>query len=287
VVAVLLFSSVLESLKQPFKQPASFLAQTAAVLIGLGGLAVTRLVDLFSTPLRDVPLGGSSSRGSRRFCFSPCYSSTEPPLPEPGGTPLGTVYRQKLSPYWWLKFYQDGRCHRESSKTTDHAEAKRRLKLREGALAHGQTITPRLDRLRFEDLKAALVEHVITTGCRQLPELDGRLRALGAHFAGRRAPTLEAAVPSYVAKRRADGLTPAGINRELAALRRMLRLGYARGLVQRLPTFRLLKEDAPRSGFFEDVELLAVRAHLPADLQVAPVQTAAEAKPAAGKGKKA
>jgi hypothetical protein len=57
VVAVLLFSSVLESLKQPFKQPASFLAQTAAVLIGLGGLAVTRLVDLFSTPLRDVPLG--------------------------------------------------------------------------------------------------------------------------------------------------------------------------------------------------------------------------------------
>jgi integrase len=49
----------------------------------------------------------------------------------------------------------------------------------------------------------------------------------------------------------------------------MLRLGYARGLVQRLPTFRLLKEDAPRSGFFEDVELLAVRAHLPADLQVA------------------
>lgn len=53
VVAVLLFSSALESLKEP----ASFLSQTAAALIGLGVLAVTRLVDLFSTPLRDVPLG--------------------------------------------------------------------------------------------------------------------------------------------------------------------------------------------------------------------------------------
>jgi NhaP-type Na+/H+ or K+/H+ antiporter len=53
VVAVLLFSFARESLKSP----ASFLAQTAAVLIGLGVLTVTRLVELFSTPLRDVPLG--------------------------------------------------------------------------------------------------------------------------------------------------------------------------------------------------------------------------------------
>jgi len=97
----------------------------------------------------------------------------------------------------------------------------------------------------------------------------GRLRPLARHFSGRRVPTLEAAVPAYIAKRKADEVTPAGINRELALLRRMLRLGYTLGTVQKLPTFALLKEDPPRAGFFEDAELAPVRAELPPDLQVA------------------
>jgi integrase len=179
------------------------------------------------------------------------------------------IYRRKRSPFYWIKFSQDGRIHRESTRTTDAAEAKRRLRIREGAVAAGLRVTPRLDRLRYEDLAAALVEHVTTTGCRKLKEVEGRLRPLARHFSGGRVPTLEAAVPAYSAKRKAAEVTPAGINRELALLRRMLRLGYKLGTVQRLPTFSLLKEAAPRSGFFEEAELDAVRAHLAPDLQVA------------------
>jgi hypothetical protein len=59
------------------------------------------------------------------------------------------------------------------------------------------------------------------------------------------------------------------INRELAVLTKMLRLAYENRKLLRLPVIRTLKEAAPRQGFFEREQFLAVRARLPEDLQVA------------------
>ena len=49
----------------------------------------------------------------------------------------------------------------------------------------------------------------------------------------------------------------------------MLRLGYERGRVARLPIIRRLKEAGPRQGFLEAEQFNAVRRRLPEDLQVA------------------
>lgn len=67
--------------------------------------------------------------------------------------------------------------------------------------------------------------------------------------------------------RQETGAAAATINRELSALRRMLK-------AERLPHrshIGLLREDNARKGFFEEAQYLSVRAHLPQHLQ--PVAT--------------
>jgi len=64
-------------------------------------------------------------------------------------------------------------------------------------------------------------------------------------------------------------VTPATVNRELATLIRMLRLGYERDKVAKLPVIHKLTEAPPRAGFFERTDFEAVRRTLRPDLQVA------------------
>lgn len=59
------------------------------------------------------------------------------------------------------------------------------------------------------------------------------------------------------------------INRELGVLLRMLRVAYEHNKLLRLPIVHKPKEAAPRQGFFEAEQDLAVRAKVPDDLQVA------------------
>lgn len=65
------------------------------------------------------------------------------------------------------------------------------------------------------------------------------------------------------------GVTPATVNRELATLIRMLRLGYERDKVAKLPVIHKLTEAPPRAGFFEHSDFEAVRRGLRHDLQLA------------------
>jgi integrase len=73
----------------------------------------------------------------------------------------------------------------------------------------------------------------------------------------------------YVQHRLQTGVTPATVNRELATLIRLLRLGYEREKVAKLPVIHKLTEAAPRSGFFERADFEAVRRQLRPDLQCA------------------
>jgi integrase len=115
-----------------------------------------------------------------------------------------------------------------------------------------------------------LRRHYETTGCRDLEEADGRLAHLKAFFTGRRAAAIgQPEATAYIAHRQGEGASNGTINRELAVLIRMLRLGYEAGKVLRLPVIRKLKEAAPRQGFFEREHYAAVRKHLAPDLQVA------------------
>jgi integrase len=192
---------------------------------------------------------------------------------------MGYVYRPKLkkrsgetearqSAVWWVKYYAAGNPVRESTGTENREEARRFLKTREGAVATGAPILPRVDRVRYDELATDLEAHYAATGKRNLREAKFRLAHLTKCFTGRRAVSIgPTEITRYAVQRQVAGAANATINRELATLSRMLRLGYGAGKVLRPPVIERLKEAAPRQGFFEREQFLAVRKRLPDDLQ--------------------
>jgi hypothetical protein len=53
----------------------------------------------------------------------------------------GSLYRQPGQKVWTLQYYQDGRQKKESSRTSDRAEAQRLLNKRLYQIDQGETIT--------------------------------------------------------------------------------------------------------------------------------------------------
>ena len=188
---------------------------------------------------------------------------------------MGYLYQRKqrngtLGRIWWCKYYVNGRPNRESTGTSKETEAKRFLKEREGRVATGQPVVPRADRIPYEELATDLRQHYETTGERNLGEADTRLKPLGKFFAGYRVVNIgPSQTTKYIQWRQEQGISNSTINRELAVLIKMLKLGYERGKVIRRPIIHKLKEPPPRQGFFEQKEFEAVRRHLPQPLTLA------------------
>jgi integrase len=181
--------------------------------------------------------------------------------------PDGSIVEEQI---WWVKYYQNGRPVRESTGTAKAKEADQFLKKREGAVATGQPILPRADRIRYEEGAADLRRHYEATGERDLAEYDRRVAHLTRAFAGRRIAQLgQVDVDAYVLRRRGEGVVGSTIRRELGTLTKLLRLAYQNGKLLRLPILRKPKEGPPREGFFERDQYEAVRRRLPEDLQVA------------------
>jgi len=188
---------------------------------------------------------------------------------------MGSIYRPKLKSgalcaIWWVQYYQDGRPVRESTHSTEEAAAKQLLKIREGALAKGELIVPRQDRVTYEQAEQDLRAHYVATGSRDLAEYDRRVPHLMRFFKGWRIATIDQpAVNRYIAGRQAQGRKPATIRRELGTLTKMLNLAYENHKLARRPVLHKPKEDTVREGFFEPEQFAAVCARLPEDLQAA------------------
>jgi integrase len=183
---------------------------------------------------------------------------------------MGSLYKQPGSRIWWVKYHVHGRPVRESTRTADDQEAKRFLKTREGHLAAGQPLVPRLDRIRYEEVLQDLRAHYEATGTRDLKEFRRRVKHLDRVFGGWYVATIgQPDVDAYVVARRRKHAAGGTIRRELGTLTKMLRLAYQNGKLARLPIFQKPKEAAPRGGFFEWPQYEAVRQRLAPDLRVA------------------
>lgn len=181
---------------------------------------------------------------------------------------MGHLYRR--CSVWWIQFYQDGQRVRMTSESTDLDLAKRMLREHEARVTLKEPVVARAARVVYDELRTDLVEHYQATGNRDLEEAGWRLKHLDRAFRGARASAITAAaITRYIVKRQGEQAANGTINREVAVLLRMLRLGLERGKVARVPIVHKPKEAAPRAGFFEADAFAAVRAQLPADLQVA------------------
>lgn len=171
----------------------------------------------------------------------------------------GTVYRQKGSNNWFIKFYLDGELKRETTGTDNIDEALATLKRRVHEATHGR-YTDVGERITWGEMRALLLEDYRFKGNRTDPV--PRLARLTESFGSMLGEEITAArIKEYSRKRLAAGAAPATLRRELAILKRMLRLASERR--PRVPLVVLPRVHNARQGFFEEEDLQRILPHLP------------------------
>jgi len=178
----------------------------------------------------------------------------------------GNVYQRGQT--WWVQYCWRGQVHRQSSGSHNRADAVRLLKRKLGEIGQGRLISPDVERTTFDDLADMLLTDYRVNGKRSLGRIEDAVEHLRGQFSLCLALDIAAdRIASYIAARQAEGAANGTINRELSALRRMLRLAERAGKVAHRPYIEMLRENNTRTGFFEPEQFKTVLSHLPPALQ--------------------
>src|SRR5215470_14180635 len=168
---------------------------------------------------------------------------------------------------WTMKLWVGGRRLKRSAGTTSRAVANKRLEAWKAAIQQGMYV-PDADQTRFDDLVTLLLDDYRANGRKSLDRVEDAIDHLREIFTGSRAQAITTErIGGYVRHRHGERAANATINRELAALKRMFRLGERAGKVVRRPFIAMLQEHNARTGFFERDQFDLVLAHLPEDLK--------------------
>ena len=181
---------------------------------------------------------------------------------------MGTLY--KRGNVWWVKYYCNGRCFRESSGSPKKAVAKNLLDKREGDVVQGRFFGVQYDKTTYDELAEAFLQDYRINKKKSLSRAERSVALLDKVFKGMRViDIITPKIRLYIEMRLNDGVKNATINRELAALKRMLNLGAKQTppIVERMPYFPMLKENNVRKGFFEHEDFLALYKALPSYLK--------------------
>src|SRR6266571_1679313 len=178
---------------------------------------------------------------------------------------MGMLYRRGR--IWWVKYYRNGKCFRESSKSQRRSDGKRLLRKREEEISTGVFGGLEVERVRFEELAEDLLNEYQINNRKSFVWLKRRINLhLMPFFGGFRAVNVTTErVRAYVIHRQQEGASNGSINRELAALKRMFNLAseMTPPKIVRVPYIPMLTESNVRQGFFEHNEYLALRRELP------------------------
>ncbi|MGA2401371.1 MAG: site-specific integrase [Syntrophobacteraceae bacterium] len=177
---------------------------------------------------------------------------------------MGILYQR--GSIWWLKYYKNSKPYYESSKSEKKMVAKKLLERREGEIAQGKLPGVIFEKVKYDELAGDFLTDYRINQRKSIRRAEVSLEHLKGFFAGYRATDISTArVNKYIEGRLEEGAANATINRELAALKRMLRLGAVctPPKVDRVPAIHLLKENNVRKGFFEHHQFVALRDALP------------------------
>jgi integrase len=173
----------------------------------------------------------------------------------------GTVYKRGQT--WWIQYWTHGHRIRESSRSTVKADATDLLNKRLGEDPRQRAIRSGANSVTFGDLAEQLRLDYKLRARRSADRMELSLKHLEAGFRGWTAAEINArAIRSYAADRLKTA-KPATINRELAALKRMFRLGVQLEIIDSVPAITMLEEDNIRTGFFEERQFQHVLVKLP------------------------
>lgn len=181
---------------------------------------------------------------------------------------MGTIY--KRGEIWWIKYSWDGKPEYESSKSKKRTDAKKLLKKREGEVVDGKLPGSYFDRVKFEELTEDFFADLEYQKRKSIWRAKISVGHLEKHFGGRRVTQINTSlIKQYINARLSEGKSHATINRELAALYRMLNLAArcTPPKIDRVPHIPKLEEDNVREGFFEHEGYLKIHDALPSPIK--------------------
>jgi integrase len=163
----------------------------------------------------------------------------------------GSPYRNKGSAVWSIKFYDRGVPRRESSHSTDLNVAERLLK-RRLAEVMTDTFVPRQN-VKVDELIQDVLADYRKDNRKSTDQVEARWRNhLSEYFARMKACDVKTdRIQRYIKHRLDQGAERATLNRELAVLKRALRLAFRSGKLKSLPYIPMVKESNARRGFLE------------------------------------
>ena len=150
---------------------------------------------------------------------------------------------------WMMKLWVGGKPLKRSARTTSRAQANKQLEQWKAQIRQGVYV-PDADQTRFEDLVTLLLGEYRANGRKSLDRVEDAVDHLKGFLAGWRALAISTdRVVAYVRHRQDQEAANATINRELAALKRMFRLGERAGKVVRRPFIAIAPGAQRQDGF--------------------------------------
>jgi integrase len=167
----------------------------------------------------------------------------------------GSIFHRRGCSRYSIQYYRNGQLIREATGSTDINVAKQKLRHRLAQITTATFVGPQVEKLRVEELFQPYIDDLEGRG----KGTDAPARRWKLHlepfFGRRRVQDVGTdALNQYVKHRKEQEAMPATINREIAALRGMFRLGYYSDppKLTRLPKFPHLDEsENVRKGFLE------------------------------------
>jgi integrase len=167
---------------------------------------------------------------------------------------------------WSIVYSIKGRKRREAAPS--EAAARKLLRLRLGQAATGTHVDVR--GLGYGDLRSAYFLDYETNGNKSLERdrqgnpITAAVQRLDRFFSCLGVVDIDTeAIQRFQREEQQRGLSNGSINRSVSALRRMFNLQRKAKRLRDLPYFPMLKEAAPRKGFFEPGDYRALAAALP------------------------
>lgn len=176
----------------------------------------------------------------------------------------GAIYQR--GKIWWVRYNQDGKQVRESSKSEKQGDAVKLLHKRQGAIVEGRPTGREGEKLTLKTLKELLHEDYVQRERKSWSRAGRSFQAvIDAFGENAKVPRLTAdALHRYLGARLKDGAARATVQKELAAVKRALNIAVERGLLPyRVPFPRMGEIKNARCEFIEDFEWALVRAELP------------------------
>jgi integrase len=186
----------------------------------------------------------------------------------------GRVFKHPGSPFWYAGYFVGGAEIRKSTglpyEPGSNLNERRALAVLAEHVARTRDAVGGQGRVRYEDLRELILRDYRTKGRRSLQSLEHSvLYNLDKFWLGRRVTDVTAiTVDLYIDRRIEQGAAHATRNNELAALKRMFRLGVEKKLISPvlLPVIKITQPDNARQGFLDLSQFLSIAEQLPARL---------------------